>query len=230
MENIKLDVIINETVEELKKSDFIKNVVETNVKKAVQGSIEGAFKYGSPLKKAIEEGINASVGVAVKSITFPEYSHQICNWIKQELDNSFELEAKKSIKENLDKFFKPLKKESYNLSEIVDDFKEWIEQTESDETIALFVDKSTGCLDKYFNVYMDKDSSTSKYSCEIQFGCSEDGIHSLEVDDTKLEGSKIATFVQNTAKLLYKIMVAKIPVINDIEDVDDHNYLEQWEN
>lgn len=221
--SMDLDKIIVETLEKLKETNYVKDLVESRLKSAIENTIHDFFRYDNPIRKAIKDGLTASLNVAVENITFPEYSHQVCNWIKEGVSDYFEEKAKESINKNLEKFFEPLNKDSYLLSELIEEFKENIEETDE---ISLHVDFHGNKKD-WFWVYLDESAGISQYMCNIQFACNGEGIWNLKIDGKELSKAKTPPLMYTFKHLLYKIMVAKIPVINDIKDTEDYIYLSE---
>jgi len=211
---MEIEKIVNEKFLEIVQSGKIEKMIEekllSSIKSIVNDCLQSYGNFGTEIKKKIQE----SLQIGNMKLDFPSYNQLVCNWIMEIVDNQIIHTGKEQMQENIKKFFIPLNKSEYKLSEIVQAFKDSI-CVPSHNRIALFIDNSD--YDGYISLFLDEDPEKSKHSCEYYIRINKDGIWAAELEDANILKSK-ALMLHRFEAFIFKLYAAKVKIIDDSKD------------
>lgn len=215
---------------ELKK--IIENgVIEAEIQKVLTESmkdiIETSMGKWSEFGKALKEKISESLAFDVKDISIPEYSSKILAYITDEMDLQLKNKTEKILKDRIKEFFKPLEKDEYTVTDIVEAYKDNIKWSYTDEydnvreshEFTAFVDKSSN-KDEYFDLYLDETAGKSRYQCDYMIRCNSEGIWHIRRGYEELH--KVKTEILNTfERYLFMMFSQKVKITDDSDRIDN---------
>lgn len=113
--------IVNEALAGALSNDDIREMVQTQARRAVEESIKSAFRYGTDLHKKIEEVVAKTIKLNVQDITPPEYEVVLAGILKEKLDDIENSTARENLLSLVDETLKPAPEE-ISLQEIINIF------------------------------------------------------------------------------------------------------------
>ncbi|MFQ7058726.1 MAG: hypothetical protein ACLRQX_09110 [Turicibacter sanguinis] len=120
----------------------------------------------------------------LKDLDVASYSQLISNIVANKLDEAIHIQGAEKVKAEMDKMLKKCK-ETYTLSEIVDELKKEAKgfrddyEINEDEKVALYIDKRYSLIFIKFDVEEDVSEYRCKYSLTLR--AEDNSIHSVEV-------------------------------------------------
>lgn len=204
-------------------SGKIEQLIEKKLEETVKELIDGALRSYSDFGKELKAKIEASLRIDMKAFSLPEYNTVIGNHVISIVENTMYPMAKAAIEENLKKFFKPLEKDSYTFTEVVELFKksavEW-EGAEPGENFTARVDERSNSF-TYLSI--DMRQNQERYRCKYRIGIHDGKIFSLTVDGDNATGAKNPNY-HGFGDTLFKMYASGVTLIDDKADLDSIAY------
>jgi len=211
-------------------SGVIEKKIEEAIGKTLTELIENNFSSYSDFGKNLKEKLKKSFNADMDRVSIPEYHTKMLTYITTEIELNMKNNFNDTMKERIQKFFKPLEKDEYKISEIVElykdnidfDFKNDCDVIDKDYEITAFVDRSQN-VEYYYYLYLDSKPNTSRYQCEYQIGFSEDCLFTVSHNDGELLKIK-HTILDGFERLLFNLFSCKTKIINDSKAIDNIIY------
>jgi len=219
---MEIEKTVKEQFKEIVKSGFVEEKIKETLKTTIESIIKDCLRDYSDFGKEVKEKIKQSLSLGNMDLKLPEYNQLVCNWIIEIVNKTIISTSKKEIEENIKKFFKPLKKSEYKISEIIEEFMSGDGYSEPPDDITFIREESKQC-EGYINYYFDEDSNASQYSCKYNIGINKDGLWKLSISDTEANEMKTAN-LYGFDSFLFQLYASKIKIIDDYEDVETSRY------
>lgn len=225
-----LEKIIHKELHEIIESGIIEKKIKEVLTESIENTIESAMRSYSDFGKALEKKFSEAFNADLKSITIPEYGSKMLSYITDELDNHLKNETEKVLKERINEFFKPLEKNEYTVSEIVEMYKDSIEHNYTDDydnipeshEFTAFIDKSSTINDTYFDLMLDPEPDQSRYNCEYKIRIEEKkGIWHIDAGGHDLHKTK-TQILDRFERALFMMFSQKIKIINDEDNINNY--------
>ena len=231
---------LEKTVEqELKKivdSGDLEKLIQENIKETIAKITRQSLSSYSAFGKDLEEKISKSFCLDLSRITIQEYNTMMLSYITDEIDFYMKSEMKNIIAERIKKFFQPLEKKEYNISEIVEEFKDYAKQKKAielgedylregfDITCHVLTDHSVGYDDNYIDLYLDIKADKRKYACEWGIRMKKnEGFWHIDTPDGELHKAR-NKIMGGFEKLLFQMYSQRVNIICDKSDYDTYVY------
>lgn len=221
-----LEKVIHEEVKKVIESGVIEEKIQEVLADTINSAIKSAMGSWSDFGTALKEKLSKSFALQIDKISIPEYGSKIVSYVTDELDLQLKNNTEKILQERIKKFFKPLEKDEYTVSEIVEEFKERVKCSIADDydqipeghEITAFIEKDSR---DYFNLYLDTEPNKSRYECEYMVRMDADGIWHIRRENSELH--KMRTEILNTfERYLFKMFSQKVKIINDEDRIDNY--------
>lgn len=221
-----LKKVINKQTEILIESGHIEEKIQSELKKLMDKIIESSFREYSDFGKFLKEKCSKAFNADLSKITVPEQHTKMLAYIMEELEQNMQLHLSEAMKKNIESFFKPLEKNEYKISEIVEMYKDSIMYKFTDDhdmvteshRITVIVEKAYG--EGYYDLYLDPEENKSKYQCDVCLRFNKDGIWHIEKDGATLHETKHA-ILGPFEKTLFQMFSTKVKIINDEDYIDN---------
>ena len=218
-----IEKIVNEKFSEIVSSGKIEkmilDVLEKSIKSIIDECLRAYGDFGDVIKKKIKE----SLKIGDMDLDFPSYNQLVCNWITEIVNKQIITTGKEQIQENIKKFFVPLEKSEYKISEIVEKFKKNIfkknifDESDGEQEITFIEQRSDY---GYVHFYLGEKKKKEKYQCEIKIDIDKDGyIYNARIDGIDADKIKLKP-LYGFDSFIFQLFAAKIKIINDSEYVD----------
>lgn len=216
---------VNSAMEKLIASGKIEAVIEKKLESTVSSIVEDELKEYSELGKSIREKVKEALKIDFSKLSIPEYNTLVLNQVKEIINRKVLDDSKKSIEASLDKFFKPLEKTEYTITELVEQFvkdmKDYSNDGEPGETFTFDVKRES----QYFTyIYLDREKGKSQYQCAFQIGISDEKIFTARGDGINLQGTKYDFPINGFAQTIFQMYASQVKIIDDKPDVYDLCY------
>lgn len=213
LNDMDFEKIIGDKVQECVKST-LENCIDS-----IYGSSYGDF--GVVLKNEIKK----QIGLNLDIIKLPQYNLLIEKSINKVINQNIENTFNSSVNKLTSKMFMTDLSETYDLSYLLEQFKNTSEYQDDDDQMSLYIEKKYDSI----IVYFDSAESCPDYSCHYRMFIESDGtifslkIKNKDLDDCVFDGN-------NFDSLLTNIFLQGKKIIFDMGkdsynyDLDYHNY------
>jgi len=219
---MEIEKIVEKKFSEIIESGFIEEKIKKTLEKTISELIEESLKSWSDFGKGIKSSIEEALKIEKLDLELPEYNQLVSNWIIEMVNNTIITDSKKQIEENIKKFFKPLEKDEYKISEIIEEFKKTIMEDEDyceGEITFIEGENLTLSCPSYIYFYFDEEPNKSKYSCDYSFGINEKGLWRMSIKGTDCDKMKHPTLF-NFDSFMFQLYASKVKIINDAGEVE----------
>ncbi len=223
---LDLNKIMNDSLLKIEEEKFLEQAFEKHIKKCLDEVVGDLFSWGGPLKKQLKAEVESKLQLNLENLDIASYSQIISGIVASKLDEAIHIQGVEKVKTEMDKILKKCK-ETYTLSEIIDelkkearDFREDYEIDE-DEKVTLYIRESYSLIFIRFDVEEDVSEYRCKYSLTLR--AEDNSIHSVEVDgETKDKKMKLGS--QNDLTGLLFAMYANGAKVELDEGTDSDDY------
>lgn len=212
-----LNVIVNDTLADLKKEGYVEKIVKAQLEKTLKDIVEDSFRSYGDFGKTLKDEMKNQLDINLSNLDIPSYNQVILNTIKAELERSVHEEGAKKIQEQMQELL-GTGTENYKLSELI---KEMVEQDlelnelsyEEMEEITVIVDS------RYSSTYIsiDPESDVSEYRCKYRLTLDEDGtVRRAQISETSFDNKVIMGGLYGFDATLFKMWTrgAKVEIDN----------------
>jgi len=213
---MEIEKIIQQQFGEIVESGFVEMKIRENLEKTIASIINDCLKSYSDFGKEVKEKVKQSLSIGNMDLKLPEYNQLVCNWITEMINTTLISTGKKQIEENIKKFFKPLEKSEYKISEIIEKFIDDLDESDCEDIT--FIRNKSDTVDGYIHYYFDKNSNIAQYSCDYQIWINKDGVWNVIIASEKASEMKTAV-LYGFDSFLFQLYVCKVKIIDDYEDV-----------
>ena len=222
-----IEKIMHEEIKKVVESGIIEEKIQSILTNSIESIIDSAVGRWSDFGKALTEKLSKSLAFDVSDISIPEYSSKILTYVTNEVDLQLKNNTEKILKERIQEFFKPLEKDEYAVTEIVEAYKDdlkWslvddYDNVPEDHEFTAFVEKSSHD-NEYFDLYLDREAGKSRYRCAIMIRCNSEGIWHIRKDGDELHRARTEV-LNKFERYLFMMFSQKVKIIDDGEKVDN---------
>lgn len=216
---MEIEKVVESKFNEIIQSGFIEDKIKSALEKTISDSIDESLKSWSDFGKKIKSSIQEALKTGKLEITIPEYNQLVSNWIIDMVNKTIISDSKKQIEENIARFFKPLEKDEYKISEIIEEFKKSItdDGNECSGKITFISDESS-VVAGYKDFYFDKESNKSKYACEYSFGIDDRGLWKMNIDGCDAVSARSPN-LYGFDSFMFQLFASKVKIIDDSNNV-----------
>jgi hypothetical protein len=224
-----LQKTVSDELEKIIKSGFVENKIKATLEGTLKSIIEESLRSWSDFGKSLSEKLSESFCIDLSNMSIPEYGSRMLSYITDEIDLLMKNETEKILKSRIKEFFKPLEKDEYKVSEIVELYKEDIKSEFAndcdfvDETHEITAFVIGGLSDGYYDLLLDKDSEKREFLCQYRVRINEDGIWHISGTGGELHKTK-HSILNSFERTLFTMFSQKVKIINDSEDIDNYIY------
>jgi len=223
---IDLNKIVNDTLVEMEKENYVEKVVKSTLEKTIASLINDVFRsygdFGKNLEKHIEENLN----IDFRNLGIEGYNGLVLAAVQEQLDKAITIQGIDKIKESMNDMLKDTKDE-YTLTEIIEKLKgeSYKEEYEFgyDEKVELIIEDSDY---GYKYIYMDEEEKGRKYECDYRIALDKEGKpYSIKLKGDEINTKKIMGGLYGLDKLLFKIYSSGAKIVLDQgECSEDYGY------
>jgi hypothetical protein len=223
---MELNKIVESALMKMQGENKIQEIVSKNLESTIESAVRDIFGQWSDFSKDIKAHLQKELKVELGSITIPEHSQFILGQVKSLIEQHIHEDSVNQIKDEIDKFFKPLEKDEWKVSEIIEKFKEDVYDPEDEDTyekdISFHANSEemsiTGSV--YQDIYFDERPDTQKYLCKYQIRFNPEVWH-MDIDGVDVDKfSSIPRY--GFDNFMYKLFTSKAKIILDEEYVDTY--------
>ncbi|HBL06244.1 MAG TPA: hypothetical protein DDZ33_04750 [Clostridium sp.] len=223
---IDLNKIVNDTLVEMDKENYVEKVVKDTLEKTIKSIVEDVFRSYSDFGKNLQTHIEENLNINFRNLGIEGYNGLVLAAVQEQLDKTITIQGIEKIKESMDEMLKDTKDE-YTLTEIItalkgESCKEEYE-FDYDERIGLIIeDAGNG----YKHIYLDEEEKDRKYECDYQIDIDGKGKpYSIKLKDREIDTKKIMGGLYGLDRLLFKIYSSGAKIVLDQgECSDDYEY------
>lgn len=211
-----LNVIVNNTLSELKEEGYVEKIVKKQLEKTIQDIIEDSLRSWSDFGKELKQQVQEQMNFNLEKLDIPSYNHVVMNIIKNELERSVHEEGAKQIQESIQDLLGTAKKE-YKLSELIKEIVEHdCELNELDyddyKEITVIVEDKYGS--KY--VYIDPEEDKPWYQCKYKLVLDDDlTVRRAEIGEKSFDNKVIMGGLFGVDATIFKMWIRKSKLIID---------------
>lgn len=223
---MEVDKIVNQVMADFKEEKYLEKLIRKRLEKTMEDVVNSLFRSYSDFSKKLQEQIEKEMVVNLEELTLPEYNALVLNWVKEIVNNHIGDHLKKNIQENLDKFFDPIKKKEWRLSEIIDKFKE--DCGGDDENygtkMSFHCEETRYSSDdeKYmYHIYFDQEDDKDAYQCDFHLFIADGKLSSVKSEKGDLAKSKYKDFY-GFDQFLFQLYAGDVTIKVDEGAVDTH--------
>lgn len=220
---MKIEKVVNEKFDEILKSGFIESKIKETLEKTVSYLIDESMQSYSDFGKTLKEKIKSAIKIDNLKLDLPDYNQLVSNWITEMVNNVIISDSKKQIEANIKKFFIPLKKSEYKITEIIEEFKKsFMDEYNSHEGNITFIaaDESSTCKG-FFDFYFDEKPDRDQYQCDYSFGIHIDELWRMSLKGTDVNKMKYPN-LYNFDSFMFQLYTSKVKIINDSDEVETY--------
>ncbi|HAR84472.1 hypothetical protein IO99_00480 [Clostridium sulfidigenes] len=223
---IDLNKIVNDTLVEMEKENYVEKVVKDTLEKTIKSIVEDVFRSYSDFGKNLQTHIEENLNINFRNLGMEGYNGLVLAAVQEQLDKAITIQGIDKIKESMNEMLKDTKDE-YMLTEIItalkgESCKEEYE-FDYDERIGLIiVDAGNG----YKHIYLDEEEKDRKYECDYQIDIDGEGKpYSIKLKGSEINTKKIMGGLYGLDKLLFKIYSSGAKIVLDQGECDeDYEY------
>ena len=215
---MEIEKIIEQQFSEIVKSGFLENTIKEQLEKTITSIIDNCMSPYSNFEKEIEKQVKESLNLGNMKLDLPSYNQLILNWITEIINNTIISIGKDQIEKNLKKFFKPIEKSEYKISEIINIFKKDLQKQEKYGEIT-FIRNESSMLDGYIDFYFDEEADEEKYSCSYSLRINKEGLWDATINENDVKKMKTHG-LYDFDSFLFQLYAAHVKIIDDYENVE----------
>lgn len=217
---MQLEKIVSEKFSEIIESGFVEQKIKEQLETTMENIIRDSLRSYSDFGKRIEKEVKKAIKIESLNLSLPEYNQLVSNWIVEIVNRTIIEDSKKQIEANIQKFFIPLEKDEYRITEIIENFKEsLIKDDEYCEGEISFYCKESSVSDGYFTIRFDKEANMREYSCDYSISVNDRGLWNMKINGEDVDKMKNPV-LYNFDRFLFQLFASKVKIINDSNDVD----------
>lgn len=223
---LDLNKIMNDSLAKIEEEKFLEEAFEKHIKKCLDEVVGDLFRWNGPLKKQIEEEVQNKLQLNLERLDVASYSKLISGIVASKLDEVIHIQGVEKVKAEMDEMLKKCK-ETYTLSEIIDELKKEARgyredyEIEEDEKVSLDIDDRGSLVFIKFDEKDDQASYCCKYSLTLR--TKDNSIHSVEVYGESLDKRLQLGGCDNLTTLLF-IMYANGAKVELDQGTDPDDY------
>lgn len=182
---LDLNKIMNDSLVKIEEEKFLEQAFEKHIKKCLDEVVGDLFSWGGPLKKQLKAEVEGKLQLNLKDLDIASYSQIISGIVASKLDETIHIQGVEKVKTEMDKILKKCK-ETYTLSEIIDELKKEAKgyredyEIDEDEKVSLHIDDHGSLVFIRFDEDRDESENRCKYS--LNLSAEDNSIHSVKVD------------------------------------------------
>lgn len=219
-----LNVIINNTLSELKEEGYVEKIVKKKLEKTIEDIIEDSLRSWSDFGKELKQQVQAQMQFSLERLDIPSYNQVILNVIKGELERSVHEEGAKRIQESIQEILGTSKKE-YKLSELIKEIVE--DDCELNELSYEEYQKITVIIEnRYGNtyIYIDPEEDKDWFQCKYKIVLNGDGIvWRAEIGDKSFDNKVIMGGLYGADATIFKMWTRKAKLTIDKYETSFYN-------
>lgn len=182
---LDLNKIMNDSLVKIEEEKFLEQTFEKHIKKCLDEVVGDLFSWGGPLKKQLKAEVEGKLQLNLKDLDIASYSQIISGIVASKLDEAIHIQGVEKVKTEMDEILKKCK-ETYTLSEIIDELKKEARgyredyEIDEDEKVSLHIDDHGSLV----FIRFDEDRDESEYRCKysLTLRTEDNSIHSVKVD------------------------------------------------
>lgn len=211
-----LNLIINDTLTELKDQGYVEKIVRKQLEETIQDIIKDSFKSWSDFGKELKQQVQDQIQFNLESLDIPSYNQVIVNIIRDELERSVHEEGGRRIQESVRDILGTAKEE-YKLSELINEIVEYdceLNELNYDDykDITVIVENKYG--GKY--IYIDPEGDQDWYRCKYRLTLDDDlTITRAEIGDKTFDNKTIMGGLCGADATIFKMWTRKSKLIID---------------
>jgi len=223
---IDLNKIVNDTLVEMDKENYVEKVVKDTLEKTIKSIVEDVFRSYSDFGKSLQTHIEENLNINFRNLGIEGYNGLVLAAVQEQLDKAITIQGIDKIKESMNDMLKDTKDE-YTLTEIItalkgESFKEEYEFDYDEKIELIIVDGGHG----YKHIYLDEEEKGRKYECDYQIDLDKEGKpYSIKLKGSEINTKKIMGGLYGLDKLLFKIYSSGAKIVLDQGECDeDYEY------
>jgi len=213
---MQLEKTVEEKLNKIIKDGFVESIIEEKLKETIKATIDDCLRSYSDFGKELKTKITQSLSLGDMKLDLPSYNQLILTWITEIINNTIISVGKQQIEENLKKFFKPLEKSVYKISEIIEKFTDGFDSDGECGEITFIVDDDN---EDYIYYHFDAESDKRMYECEYTIGTHNNKIFTVTIKGTHSDNIKTPVFY-GFDSFIFHLYAAQIKIINDSENIE----------
>lgn len=166
-----LQKAIHKSVCEHLSSERLQQVIHDRLEKTVAEAVDSALRSYSDVGKTIQEAISQSLAIDGQQFTLPSLSNVVASIVSKRVETILNDAGRNRLISEIDEIFGTCPKQ-IKLSELVEKFKEMESDSEScgcdENQITLIVSHDDVFGSPYCHIYIDRESGTDKFRCDVQ--------------------------------------------------------------
>ncbi len=227
-----LNVMINDSLAQLKEEGFVEKVVSNQLRKTIEGVVQDSLRQYSTFGETLEKKVKELLQINLDNLDIPSYNYLIVETIKDHLNTVIHEQGLNRMKEQLDNLLLTFKAE-VKLSELIKQLA--VEAEDLDELGYEEAREMTLIVNREFtlftHIYFDAKSDVAKNQCKYKV--SVDGktgeVESIRIrDNNYMKKGEFKEFDVHTImggfygleKTLFKMYARKAVLIMDEDDVE----------
>lgn len=217
---MELEKVVADKFAEITASGFIEAQIKSAIEKTVKETIESCLRSYSDTGKLIEEKMKKALSLGATDWSLPEYNQLVATWVMDMVNKTLIVEGKAQIEKNLIEFFKPLEKNEWNISEIIEKFREDLSEDGEHGEITFLV-KVDNTPREYVDFYFDKEEGKDRFECRYSLRVNKSGIWAANIDGDEA-GKMKSPCLYGFDSFLFQLFATKAKVIDDSDCVETY--------
>jgi len=220
----ELELAVVAAFNTMAESGVLQKIIEEKVAKTVSECVGNVLGSYSDFGKALNEHVKDALRVDFKDLGLVGYNEIVMKIIKAKLTDSINTVGVKRLEKELSDLLVDPPAE-IKLSDLVDQFKSRLDSDRRSSRITCIVDTtdSTGLCPGYAHVFLDEESGTSKYSCNIRLDVTLAGkVYGLKIGGQDIKNTLFIGPHFGFERSLFQLYAAGTKIIVDHEEVDDY--------
>lgn len=218
-DNVEIEKVVQDKFAEIVSSGFVEEQIKKHLEQTVASAISDCLKSYSDFGKNLEKKMKEALGLGNMNFSLPEYNQLVTTWVLDLVNRQIVDIGKAQIEVNLKKFFNPLEKSEWKISEIIEKFKDGL--SEDGESGEITFISEPGAVKRYRRYYFDEDSLKDSYRCAYSIATNEDGVYAAKINDKEAAGLKSPT-LYNFDSFMFQLFATKAKIIDDSGSVETY--------
>lgn len=172
---MQLETVVQETLDNLVKEGKVTKMIETHLTKTVDEIVKDCLREYSDFGKQVKQAVNSVLKLDVNNVKLLDLSSVISTCIREQLEVTVNENMLSKVTEIIKEVSGEMDKKEYNLSEIINKFKDDAESWDKEDNYEITLHVEGVSYGNFKHIYFDHKSGLEKFRCSYQLDIDEKG-------------------------------------------------------
>jgi len=215
---IDLQTLLSEQIQKMIEDGSFNKIIEKETTEMVRSTCQRLFSSYGDIAKQIENQIKENICLDLSKTNFAEYNHNLSVLVKNTIEKALTEYGIEKSKKMMDEILLEQVPEKIKISELVDKFKEDLDDEEQGHNITFITSDSHG----FTHVGFDKEEGKREYLCDIRLMINNNKICNVHLDRKELKSNMILGGLYGFEGELFKLYSRGTFIEMDLDEVDTY--------